>query len=595
MARPKRISFPVWMERTIHLPLGLAATPGQMKLAPYWREVASAMVDPTVEKITVVKSAQVGFSTLLSGLIGWHLTEQPAAILVVVPAEQDARNYVVALEDTFACSPALEHKLPTPSTAGRDSRNTLLYRRGTNGASLRLVGANAPRNLRAIVARIILIDEADALQDTEGDVVMLAESRSLSFPDKRTVIGGTPLVAETSRIAKSYAESDQGVWQVPCPRCGTFSELQWPRFEWPAGRPDQIAWRCPECAELIDERHKAGMARNGRWHVLRPEAGSSHRGFKISSLASSLPQAAWSKLAAQFEAARDDPERMKAFVNTRLGEPWFDEGSALDESTLAARAEPFGPDAIPPEVLALTAGVDCADDRLEAVIVGWSRGSHAYVLSHEVIWGAIDDDLTWQQLDDLLRQRWHHPLGGQLKLDAVAIDGGDGGHLDQVMGFCRPRASRRVLAIKGAPGFSRPPLLAARSKMKGGGRLWIVGSDSIKSRIFDHLHRGKGIRFSETLPGVFYEQLSSERIVLRTRAGKPLRSFERIKGAKAEALDAMTYAWAARSALSLSQAAFDQREASLSASQPTPRPSDSAPPTTGARGRMQSFASRLNR
>jgi phage terminase large subunit GpA-like protein len=277
---PRNSSFPAWIESTVRLPLGLAAVPGKITLAPYWREVANAMVDPAVEKITIVKSAQVGFSTLLSSLIGWHLTEKPAPILVVLPAELDARNAIVALEDIFHCSPALEHKLPTPSTAGRDSRNTLLYRRGTNGASLRLVGANAPRNLRAIVAKIVLIDEADALQDTEGDVITLAESRSLSFADKKTIIGGTPLSAETSRVAKSYGESDQCVWTVACPSCKTFSELSWQHFHWPEGQPERIRWRCPECGDDIAEKHKREMSRAGRWRVLRPEAGFGFRPWR---------------------------------------------------------------------------------------------------------------------------------------------------------------------------------------------------------------------------------------------------------------------------------------------------------------------------
>jgi hypothetical protein len=54
---------------------------------------------------------------------------------------------------------------PAESVARRSDRNTILYRRGTGGAPLRCVGANAPRNLRAIAAQVVLIDEADALQD----------------------------------------------------------------------------------------------------------------------------------------------------------------------------------------------------------------------------------------------------------------------------------------------------------------------------------------------------------------------------------------------------------------------------------------------
>ena len=69
----------------------------------------------------------------------------------------------------FETSESLVGKLPTPATAGRSSRNTLLFREGENGATLSLVGANAPRNLRAVTARILLCDETDALVTTKAE------------------------------------------------------------------------------------------------------------------------------------------------------------------------------------------------------------------------------------------------------------------------------------------------------------------------------------------------------------------------------------------------------------------------------------------
>ncbi len=100
----KRLSFPTWIERTIHLPLGLSAEPGQITLPIYLREIAAAMADPAIEKITIQKSARIGFSTLLSSLIAYHFVEQPAPVLLVLPAEVDARNAFVAIEEIFDCA-----------------------------------------------------------------------------------------------------------------------------------------------------------------------------------------------------------------------------------------------------------------------------------------------------------------------------------------------------------------------------------------------------------------------------------------------------------------------------------------------------------
>jgi hypothetical protein len=82
------------------------------------------------------------------------------------------------------------------------------------------------------------------------------------------------------------------------------------------------------------------------------------------------------------------------------------------------------------------------------------------------------------------------------------------------------------MAIKGMYG-TRPDIQASKGKMKGGGRLWIAG-DGIKTTIFSRLQRGQMIGFSHTLDPVYYEQLASERRVVRYKRGQPIRRFERI-------------------------------------------------------------------
>jgi phage terminase large subunit GpA-like protein len=113
----------------------------------------------------------------------------------------------------------------------------------------------------------------------------------------------------------------------------------------------------------------------------------------------------------------------------------------------------------------------------------------------------LDDD-TWAEVDKLLKQRWRHPHGGQLKVDAAVIDAGDGGHYDVVMRFSQARLSRRVLAGKGVAGFARPMLQATKTKK---GRLFIVGVDNVKTQIISRLARGHTIRFSHTLDASYFE------------------------------------------------------------------------------------------
>ena len=131
--------------------------------------------------------------------------------------------------------------------------------------------------------------------------------------------------------------------------------------------------------------------------------------------------------------------------------------------------------------------------------------------------------------------------------------------MHRVTAFCQPRTRRKVMAIKGAPG-NRPQIERAGSKTKTGARLWIVGVDTLKNLIFGRLARGGSIRLSAELPRVWHEQVASERAVLRYLRGQPVRSFQRIPGRRAEALDCLVYAFAARQMVNPD---WDRRRAEL--------------------------------
>jgi phage terminase large subunit GpA-like protein len=449
-----------WAERVICLPSGVASEPGRIKLHPYQRAICDAIGDPNIERISVLKSARIGFTTILIGGIAHFIVRDPSPQLVVLPTMSDCRDFMITdIESVFADSSEITDYLPMPHP-GRSDRNTLTHRL-YEGGSLKMVHAGAPRNFRRVSARVLYIDEIDACSQNmqEGDVTALAIQRTMTWPNRKLIFGGTPLDTQTSTIARLYNESNQQVWEVPCPSCGAFHELDWQAIRWPENRPEEAAWCCPSCEEHIPEKHKWQMTKQGIWTTKNPQAGRRHVGFKINSLSSMLPNAAWGKLAAEFLLSKDDPALHRVFVNTVLGLPYQEAGDEIDEDALKDRAEPFSLDDVPAEVLWLSAGIDMADDRAEVVICGWSK-NECYVLAHEVVWSndGIDDDFFWRQLDQLLRRTYKHPSGGSMKLDAVCIDGGDGGHLDLVSNFTKKRSGRRIMCTKGVGGFARPAI-----------------------------------------------------------------------------------------------------------------------------------------
>lgn len=557
---PPRLPLADWIEANVYLPAAESALPGRMRLWAPQRGICEAIDDPAIERITIIKSARVGYTALLNAVVASTVANTPSPILALQPNASDARDHAVAIESMFEASPMLRGLLA--DEADESGRSTLLHKRFPGG-SLKFLAAASPRNLRRHTARALLMDELDGYEaSVEGDPVTLAERRTLTFRDRKILAGSTP-VFDTGPISRRFAQSDQRVFEVCCPSCSEFSEVRWPDIRWPDGEPGAAYWACPANGCVIEELHKPSMVAAGRWRATRPEV-KGHAGFRWNALISTHYNARWGALAAEFLAAKATPETLQVFTNTILGEPWRVDSDDLDDDALSALREPFDlDDGLPEDVLFLTVGVDCQDDRLEAVLIG--HGTTAlYVLRHVVFYGPIDSETPWRELDDLLRRTWPHPLGGTLKVDAVAVDAGDGGHMDTVTDFCRNRLGRRIVPIKGVPGFARPHLKKSES-----GGLWLVGVDAVKSGLFARLTRtqeasrpaDRPIRFSRSLEPVYFEQLVSERRVMRMRHGRPTPCFERIKGRRAETLDATVYAWAVRNMIQISE---DGRRAELS-------------------------------
>lgn len=533
---PPNVPLAEWIESTVRIPASASALPGRMELWPFQRGWCEAIEDPEIERITICKGARIGFTQWLSATIASFVANSPAPIITLQPTADDARDYSVELESMFEASPALRGLLS--DDADEAGRSTMLARRFPGG-SLKFLAAKSPRNLRRHTTRFLAMDEIDGWEVTqEGDPIKLAEMRTLTFRDRKILAGSTPIF-DFGPITRMYGESDQRVYEVCCPECGGFHEVDWAQISWPEGEPDKAAWTCLGCGCVIEERHKPAIVAQGRWRATAPEV-KGHAGFRINCLISPHHNARWGKLAAEFLQAKRSPETLQPFVNTILGQPWKTEGEDLDEHELFNRREAFSLDRLPPEVLWITAGVDCQDDRLEVVLMGHGE-TDWLILDHRCIFGPIDGESVWQDLDSLLRETWQHPNGSTIRIDASAVDSGDGGHLEHVMGFCRPRFGRRVVPIKGVAGFSRGLL-----QKSGNQHLWLVGSDAAKSQLFARLSRNQGVRFSDALAPIFFEQLASERRVVRYVRGKPEARFERIKGKRAETLDASVYALAVR-------------------------------------------------
>lgn len=538
---PPDLTVSQWADLHRRLSSESSAEPGQWRTAraPYQRGIMDAMSDPLIETVVVMSSAQVGKTEVVNNVVGYHVHQDPAPILVVMPTLEMAEAYSKdRLAPMVRDTPVLTGLIA--DARSRDSGNTLLHKRFPGG-HITLAGSNSPASLASRPVRLVLCDEVDRYPfsaGTEGDPVNLARKRATTFWNRKFLLTSTPTIKGISRIEAAYLASDQRRYHVPCPHCGTLQVLEWARIRWPEHQPERAHAVCVECGAEIGHADKGAMLARGEWVASAPFRGTA--GFHLCELYS--PWRSWAQVAVDFLDAKRLPETLKTWVNTSLGEPWEEEeGESVDDTGLLARREAYTLEEPPPGLRVVVAGVDVQADRLETTFVG-AAGEELWVLGHLVLWGSPTEALVWRDLDAALSARY-----GPYAVAGAAIDSG-GHHTSQVYAFARQRLARRVYAVKGVAGMGRP--LASRGSKVGReqARLFIVGVDTAKELLMGRLkvaEPGPGyIHFAGDLDEEWFAQLAAEKAVRRSVKGQ-LRIEWVKQRPRNEALDCVVYALAA--------------------------------------------------
>ena len=90
---PKKLSLSEWADENAFLSAESSAEGGRWRTLPYQKGIMDAITDPAIEQVTVMKSARVGYSKILNHVIGYHIHQDPAPIMLVQPTIEDAQGY----------------------------------------------------------------------------------------------------------------------------------------------------------------------------------------------------------------------------------------------------------------------------------------------------------------------------------------------------------------------------------------------------------------------------------------------------------------------------------------------------------------------
>lgn len=577
---PKRTDVTTWAEQSIILSAKDSAEPGPYRATrtPYAREPMDALSQHSaVEEVVLMWGAQTGKTRIGSNWLGYLVDTNPGPVMIVQPTIDMAKRYSrQRLAPMIEESPALRRKVR--ENRSRDDANTTLLKEFAGGF-MAVAGANSAAGLRSMPVRDLFLDEIDGYPldvDGEGDPIKLAEARQSTFARRKRLLTSTPTTKDFSRIEARYLASDRCRYHVPCPHCQELQPLDWGTdkphgIKWDRdaeGRalPDTVRYVCRACGAEIREHHKPAMLAGGRWVAANPGAVAGRvRGFQLSSLYSPLGWLSWATLVAEWETAiaaarTGDISLLRVFVNTRLAETFEEQGDRADEHALRKRAEDIPLRQVTWGHYVMTAGVDTQGDRLEAYAWAWGRGLERQLVDRAVFYGdpslaESEPGSPWARLTEWRRTPMLHASGKPVPLLAVMIDSG-GHHTHAVYAYARAHQHAHVYAVKGQSQGGKAILGKPTdqdvnwrgSKVKGGVKLWPIGTDTAKAEIYGRLRTeqpGPGyVHLSRHLPPEVFEQLTSERLVTKYVKGRPRLEWVKPAGRRNEALDCAVYALA---------------------------------------------------
>lgn len=557
---PPPLTISQWADKYRVLSSESSAEPGRWHTdkAPYQRAIMDAIGDPHVREVVVMSAAQIGKTdAFILNVLAYYMDYAPAPIMCMQPTLDMGQTLSKdRISPMLRDTPRLKGLVDVKS---RFAGNTVM-KKNFIGGHITIVGANSPSSLASRPIKVLLADEIDRYPKsagTEGDPLNLAKKRQTTFWDCKTVMVSTPTIKGDSRIEDAFNLSTQEEWNIPCPECGAYQPLVWENVKFDPDNLDKgIDYVCCECGCVANEYRWKAQEIKGKYVAANP--GAATRGFHLNTLASTF--VGWDEVVRKFLEAKEaldhgNPEEMKVWVNTELGQTWEERGIQLEDTELYNRREIY-PAEVPDDVLFLTAGVDVQDDRFEVEVVGWGEGAECWGIRYQKIFGDMLSDQVWQDLDDFLLRSWRKADGTEYTLLATCIDSG-GHHTDEVYRFAKDRLNRRIFAIKGMGGAGVPYIRNPSKNNRVKTNLFIIGVDAGKTSIYQRLEvktPGQNYCHFPSNPEAGYDEnyfkgLTAEKKVVRFVKGH-LKEYWEIKDKehkRNEPLDLRNYALAALS------------------------------------------------
>lgn len=575
--RPLPVTAVEWADKNYYLPAESSYLAGRWKTLNFQVAIMNSMGFDRIRTVNLIKSARVGHTKMPLGVIGYFIEHKSRNSLLFQPTDTAAEDFMKShVETTLRDVPCLKILAPWLGRKHRD--NTLTLKRFVTRVGLWCLGGAAAKNYREKSVDVVCYDELSSFEpdvEKEGSPTLLGDKRIEGSVWPKSIRGSTPKTKGACQIEKAANESAHFMrFHVLCPHCG---EEQYLKFgdgstpfglKWEKNKPESVYYLCEHngCVirqQELDQTHGRWICENtGMWtrdgltffspfdnEIPPPRSITFHIWTAYS------PFTTWVQIVYDWLDALKDPNGVKTFVNTTLGETYEEAvGEKLDHQVLMDKVMRYGAN-VPVRVVYLTAGIDSQRNRFEMYVWGWGPGEEAFLVDKIIIMGRPDEEDTLLRVDAAINKKYRHADGTEMTISRVCWDiGGIDGEI--VYQRSKKHGVFRVLPVKGASVYGKPVITMPKTRNQRGVYLCEVGTDTAKEILYARMKAAPtpgdmampyAIRLPDN-PEIFSEteaqQLVAEELVEKWEKGK-MRLLWDNKKRHNEALDCLVYAYAA--------------------------------------------------
>lgn len=348
--KTERVDPSAWIEKNVYLTSAESRYSGLFSFdrSPYTREIADCFSpNSNVQIFAVKKCSQSGFTAMLTALIAYIISESPSNIMFLSGSE-------TLVQDTMRdrLDPVLQNSgiklAPNVIKKKNQKSGDTDFKKEFSGGSLTASAYN-PRHLRFYSVKYILADEYDDASlnnKKEGSIRSLIEARTKSYgSSKKIAYISSPTIKGQSNIEEVYDRGDKRKWNWKCPGCNDYIPIEW-RIKKDDGTfagikyelndnneliEESVHYECQNCSHKITYDLKYELNLSGRWIPTSKPLKPRYRSYELNALVIPPGFDTWVDLVYEWLAANPkdkpvDEGKLKAFVNTQLGQTWEEKG-----------------------------------------------------------------------------------------------------------------------------------------------------------------------------------------------------------------------------------------------------------------------------